>query len=508
MKGTTNDINGKRTIKASAKLSFGQPAALIPILCILTMMTIPAAHAQVMYSVTDLGTLGGLTSSATCINNSGQIAGDADTTNITHAFLYSGGNMTDLGSLEGGESHATSINSAGQVVGYASTTNASPTDWQAFLYTAGTMTGLGSSSVCSLAYGINDSGQVVGECGVIWMGEIYPDAFLFSGKMAGWLGTLGGSYSGASSINNSGQIVGWSDEYGDNQIDAFLWTTGVMTDLGTLAGSSSYATCINNNGQVAGYGPASSAYTAPMHAFLWSSGIKTDLGTLGGTNSASIAYGINNSGQVVGISGGHAFLYSGGNMTDLNSRISSYSGWTLLSANGINDSGEIVGQGINPSGMSRAFLLVPNPHRATATATLLNGSVAGAAIMDGGWGYGSPPTVLIQGGGGTGATATAVVSNGMVVSITITDAGTGYTNTPSIYIYSPLGLQIGLIKAVTTSFSDLLIGTNYQLQVSSDLSNWTNQGSPFTATNPALAYPQYWNVDNWNQLFFRLQVAP
>ena len=503
-------------MKASAKLPIWRSAAaVIPILAIFAVIiTTPAALAQVNYWVTDLGTLGGSASYATSINNSGQIAGDADTTNTRHAFLYSGGNMTDLGSLEGGESHATSINSSGQVVGYASTTNAWPTDWQAFLYAAGTMTGLGSSSVCSLAYGINDSGQVVGEVGVIWMGEIYPDAFLYSGGMAG-LGTLGGSYSGASSINNNSQIVGWSDENGDSQIDAFLWTTGVVTDLGTLGGSSSYATCINNNGQVAGYGTVSTAYaTAYTHAFLWSSGIMTDLGTLGGTNRWSYAYGINNNGQVVGSSyttnGGGAFIYSGGKMTDLNNLIPANPGWTLAQANAINDSGQIVGFGYNPSGQTEAFLLTPIPvtHRATASAVVSNGVVVNIIVTDSGSGYTNPPTVLIQGGGGTGATATAVISNGVVVSITVTDAGTGYTNAPSIYIYSPLGLQIGLIKAVSPAFSDLLIGTNYQLQISGDLNNWTNQGSAFMATNPTSIYPQYWNVDDWGQLFFRLQVSP
>jgi hypothetical protein len=67
---------------------------------------------------------------------------------------------------------------------------------------------------------------------------------------------------------------------------------------------------------------------------------------------------------------------------------------------------------------------------------------------------------------------------------------------------------VNLIKAVKPSFSFLSLGTNYQLQVSSDLNTWTNQGSPFTATNSSMIYPQYWDVDNWSQLFFRLQVAP
>jgi hypothetical protein len=71
-----------------------------------------------------------------------------------------------------------------------------------------------------------------------------------------------------------------------------------------------------------------------------------------------------------------------------------------------------------------------------------------------------------------------------------------------------LGPRVDLIKAVKPSFSNLTLTTNYQLQVSGDLNNWTNQGSAFTATNTSMIYPQYFDVDNWAKLFFRLQVAP
>lgn len=70
------------------------------------------------------------------------------------------------------------------------------------------------------------------------------------------------------------------------------------------------------------------------------------------------------------------------------------------------------------------------------------------------------------------------------------------------------GPRVNLIKAVKPSFIGLDIGTNYQLQVSADLTTWTNQGSPFTATNTGMVYPQYWDVENWNSLYFRLQVSP
>jgi hypothetical protein len=148
------------------------------------------------------------------------------------------------------------------------------------------------------------------------------------------------------------------------------------------------------------------------------------------------------------------------------------------------------------------------PHSATATATVDHGFVVAATITDGGCGYTNTPAVLIVGCGGTGAIATAVVSNGVVVGITITDAGAGYTCTPTIYISSPLGLQMVLIKAVKPSFLNLSLGTNYQMQVSGELKTWTNYGAAFMATNTGMVYPQYFDVDNWGQLFFRVQSVP
>src|SRR5689334_17742521 len=63
----------------------------------------------------------------------------------------------------------------------------------------------------------------------------------------------------------------------------------------------------------------------------------TELGTLSG--GFSTANGINNLGQVVGQSDYHAFLYSGGHLTDLGALPGGNYSW----ANAINDNGQIVG---------------------------------------------------------------------------------------------------------------------------------------------------------------------
>jgi len=68
--------------------------------------------------------------------------------------------------------------------------------------------------------------------------------------------------------------------------------------------------------------------------------------------------------------------------------------------------------------------------------------------------------------------------------------------------------RLELIKAVKPMFSGLWVGTSYQLQASADLSTWTNAGSPFTATNSVMIYPQYWDVEDWSRLYFRFEVVP
>src|SRR5512132_2897663 len=91
----------------------------------------------------------------------------------------------------------------------------------------------------------------------------------------------------------------------------------------------------------------------------------TDLGTLvGGTSS--VAFGINNRGDVVGESdttgdtaSQHAFLFSHGRMTDLDKLIPAGSGITLFAANGINDNGQIAASGRTSDGEVHAFLLTP-----------------------------------------------------------------------------------------------------------------------------------------------------
>ena len=96
-------------------------------------------------------------------------------------------------------------------------------------------------------------------------------------------------------------------------------------------------------------------------------------------------------------------------------------------------------------------------------------------------------------------------------SIYYPSSASGWT-TPTWHGYPaqpyPLLALIFGSGAVTPSFNYLLLGTNYQLQVSTDLTTWSNTGPVFTATNAGEAYAQRFDVRNWNQLFFRLKSSP
>ncbi len=81
-----------------------------------------------------------------------------------------------------------------------------------------------------------------------------------------------------------------------------------VTDLGTPGGASTMGYGINNLGQVVG---SSSTSSGSLHPFLYSNGQMIDL-NIGGN-----AYAINDNGQITGSLGAHAFLYSNGQFKDL-----------------------------------------------------------------------------------------------------------------------------------------------------------------------------------------------
>lgn len=146
------------------------------------------------------------------------------------------------------------------------------------------------------------------------------------------------------------------------------------------------------------------------------------------------------------------------------------------------------------------------PHKATATATVVNGFVVGATIVDSGCGYTNAPAVLIQGGGGSGATATATVSNGVVAAINIVSAGSGYTDAPTIRIASPpFAPTVSIAVSRVNVTQHVVLGRNYVLESSSNLADWKVTGAQFTADSESIVTEFVVDVTG---RFFRLRELP
>ena len=149
----------------------------------------------------------------------------------------------------------------------------------------------------SRATGINNSGSVVGLSTLT--GNDYRHAFLYDTSIHD-IGTLGSHYSEAYAINNSGTVVGWSSHADNTAIHAFRYASG-MQDLGVTREDGtgfSWAYAINDNGKIAGR--ASNVYSNFEHAFLNDTTPLHDLGTFIYDGAYSRACGINNGGTVVG----------------------------------------------------------------------------------------------------------------------------------------------------------------------------------------------------------------
>ncbi len=349
------------------------------------------------YDIVDLGTLGGTSSVARAINEHSQVVGwSQDAAGRTEAFLWQNGSMTGLGFLPGGSnSMAYAINNHGEITGRA---NVSASAYHAFRFSEGTMASIGTmdDGLVSLGTGINDAGDIAGASY-----KSYNHGFVFRSNqfvhVYPWQMNQYGN-SECFGINSEGRTCGityllfgagyerwwgyvWRDENNDG-----IHQSAEMQALGSLGvaysiGMRSQANAINDLGQVVGLtGITNSWY--PHHAFLitpssgvWkipeadshpdhinpTNALMQDLGTLDRVTDNSEATAINDQGWVVGFSTtssgtNQAFLWRNGTMLNLNSLISSNSGWVLTDASGINEHNEIVGTGLF-QGQQRAYLL-------------------------------------------------------------------------------------------------------------------------------------------------------
>ncbi len=303
----------------------------------------------------DLGTLGGPDSAGAATNLFKIAVVDSETKDLsrqgedvcafgTHlqclAATWKNGHLRALPLLPGGNnSYALDMNDGGQIVGFSDTDAYDPAcgsattagfQFESVIWepngTVRLLAPLPGDTVAN-AFGINNSGQVVGNSGVC--GNTTPPPYVMSSH-------------------------------------AVLWERdGTPIDVGSALGGPSGASAINDRGDVSG--TYTSASGSP-EAFLWIRESRRPVPLQPPTGFVAAVNGccktINDDREIVGFmfnadfSQQHAFLWKGGVMVDLNDLISKSSPWVLQSAAGINASGQIAGQGLI-NGEVHAFLATP-----------------------------------------------------------------------------------------------------------------------------------------------------
>lgn len=339
------------------------PLRRIPLGCLLAL-TACAFAGDVVYTVRDLGTLGGANSRALAINEEGWVVGEADTRNgPTRAFLWTPeSGMQDLGTLGGEISRAYAINDRGQVAGEAEDAEGrmQPFRWQAD--SGMESLPLPESFREGFVYGMNNYGVLVGggerEDGtraLVWTidGVSIPEP----------LQNLGSSL--AYAVNDLGDLVGQAEElHGPEYVSRAFIVDAEGVHFPATNGSpewSSAALALAAGGNIVGYAERSNA----THALRFApNGPAEDIDSL--ANVYSVAYDVNDAGIAVGLfvssheDDDRAFVHRSGAMADLNELLEADEPWLIVEARGINSRGQIVGYGLLRE-RERAVLLTPQP---------------------------------------------------------------------------------------------------------------------------------------------------
>jgi len=297
----------------------------------------------------ELGTVMTITGSG--VNNKGEVSGTVayypipgDT--FIQAFIYAGGVNTGIENNR--SSSGSGINNNGQVVGemFLTPPFTGEPPQHAFIYNSSDGTtvtpDIANLARESIGLAINNAGDITGYLSTGTCNVFSPPgcgapfhAFIYQGSGLVDIGTLGGTYSEGTGINDQNEIAGVSSVTGSSLNHLFLYAKGHMSDLGTVAGQSVVNALINNRGEIVGSATESN-FIFRGHSFE-----KIPLAPAGLNNKGHIA------GSYTAANGSsHASLYRDGRLIDLNDLVDP-SLTFLTSANGISDNGKIVAKGVN-----------------------------------------------------------------------------------------------------------------------------------------------------------------
>lgn len=330
------------------------------------------------FSISFYGTIGSYDSIPHSINNSGQAAGKVyNYGSLYHAMYFDGTTMNDITPAGEDWSSAIHISDGGLILGargssgnydpyvYDTTNPSSP--WTQLAQ-------LEEDSTAGVAESMNANGIIVGYTDFSEGGHNKNRAVTWniaSPQTPNELLRLSGhNYSRALGINDDNIVVGWSGNSMGSDRTACIWDhdSGSISSLPGLVGSTdNVPTEINSSGDIVGHGRIGAEYRACLWLWDETSG-EYDAMEIGEGRGA-YANDINDQGIIVGSVGEGwttetmAFIWDEENgFRDLNGLVDNIPvGWTLLSADGINDLGHIVGSMGNDAGDRQMFVAIPEP---------------------------------------------------------------------------------------------------------------------------------------------------
>ena len=235
---------------------------------------------------------GAIATVATGINNSGVVVGwYSDSSGVFHGFSIASGTVTTIDDPKGTATLCNGINSSGQIVGEYTQPDGNN---HGFLYDNGTFTDVGIG-VISGASDINDKGEIVG--GYLKCGLCAQLGFVFDGTTYTTLNVPGSTFTAATGVNNAGKIS--ITAANENAIySGYVYDGTNYTKIDAPGYTDTYASGINNLGDVSITVDKSGEEVE--YGGVLSQGKYYFFSYDNGKNELTSAHGINDHRQVVG----------------------------------------------------------------------------------------------------------------------------------------------------------------------------------------------------------------
>lgn len=342
---------------------------------VLTGLVATSAFAIDTYKLVALGDLAGgdFRSRARAINDNGQIVGTSLTDTNLSAYIWENGVMSKINGFDSYlVNTARGINNAGLIAGMADTADDLDTA-QAWILDGGGIPNYYFSGNPNVVYShvawLNNADQIAGvfkETGVGVRGYVRN-----ADGSINVMGTLGGVSSNLRKINDLGIACGEAFDANGLQ-QAVTWDGNVISIVNGLAGYSEHrASTIKNSGLV--IGTSTNSGFEQRSPWLYDGNTTTSLGLYGGFDSMGATDMLDDGSLILGKAfnagqeddetlGRGALWSSVTGWVDVNDYVDQTGdGYTILTLRKINANGWIIGDAINPDGNIEAILLIPSP---------------------------------------------------------------------------------------------------------------------------------------------------